>query len=148
MVHYTVSSFRSFASKGCPSGYSKSVCVPACTQKTPNLRCCFLKRRLTNTPRCHCLADGRLSSLYPPSPSFSSFGAASVMLCYCPRASSSIPSRPSVYYPGRFCASLRYDERKSVVVGTTKPRGDTEIPFIVTVYLILANNAMSLFIVT
>ena len=29
--------------------------MSACGQKTPNPRC-FLKRRLTNTPRCHCLA--------------------------------------------------------------------------------------------
>ena len=42
-------------------------------------------------------ADGQLSSLYPPSPSFSSSGAASVMFC-C----SAIPARsstPSVQYP-------------------------------------------------
>ena len=73
------------------------VCVFACTQNTPNLRCCFLKRRLTNTTRRHRLADGQLSSLYPPSPSFSPFGAASVMLCCSPPpASSSTPLRPSV----------------------------------------------------
>ena len=52
--------------------------MSACTQKTPNLPC-FLKRRLTNTPRRDRLADGQLSSLHPPSPSFSSFGAASVI---------------------------------------------------------------------
>ena len=76
------------------------VCVFACTQNTPNLRCCFLKRRLTNTTRRHRLADGQLSSLYPPSPSFSPFGAASVMLCCSPPpASSSTPLRPSVCYP-------------------------------------------------
>ena len=39
-------------------------------------------------------------SLYPPSPSFSSFGAASVMLCCSPPpGSSSTPFRPSVCYP-------------------------------------------------
>ena len=40
-----------------------------------------LKRCLTNTPRRHRLPDGQLSSPYPPSPSFSSFVATSVM-CY------------------------------------------------------------------
>ena len=39
------------------------------------------------------LADDQLSS-----PSFRSFGAASVMLCCFPPASSSTPLRPSVYY--------------------------------------------------
>ena len=38
-------------------------CVSVCTQKAPNLLCCFLERRLTNTPRRHRLADGQLSSL-------------------------------------------------------------------------------------
>ena len=75
------------------------MCVSACTQKAPKLRCYFLKRRLTNTPGYRRLADGQLSSLYPPSPSFSSFGAASVMLCCSRPASSSTPLRPSVYYP-------------------------------------------------
>ena len=75
-------------------------CVSACTQKTPNLRCGFLKRRLTNTPRRHCLADCQLLSLYPPSPSFSSFGAASVILCCSvPSDYSSTPLRPCVHYP-------------------------------------------------
>ena len=73
--------------------------MSACTQKTPNVRC-FLKRRLTKTLRRHRLADGQLASLYPPSPSFSSFDAASVMLCFSPPpASSSTPLRPSVCYP-------------------------------------------------
>ena len=72
----------------------------ACTQKTPNLRFCFFKRRLTNTPRRHRLADDQLSSLYAPSPRFSSFGAASVVLCCsAPPASLSAPLRPSVRYP-------------------------------------------------
>ena len=74
-------------------------CVSVCTQKTPNLRCSFLKRRPTNTPRRHRLADGQLSSFYPPSPSFSSFGAASVMLCCsAPPLCSRTPLRPSVDY--------------------------------------------------
>ena len=66
-------SLGSLACKGFPSGYSKSVCVSACTKKAPNLRCCFLKRRLTNIPRRRHPADGQLSSLYPASLSFSSF---------------------------------------------------------------------------
>ena len=77
--------------KGFPIGYSERVCVSA-------WRTCFPKRRLTNTRRRHRLADGHLSSLYPPSPSFSLFGAASVMLGFSPPASSSTPLRPSVYY--------------------------------------------------
>ena len=78
----------------------RKVCVSACPQKNPNLRCGFRKRRLTNTSRHHRLADGQLSSLYAPPPSFSSFGAASVMMCCSARlASSSAPLRPSVHYP-------------------------------------------------
>ena len=43
-------------------------------------------------PRRHHLADGPLSSLYAPSPSLSSFGAASVIMCCSARpASSSAP---------------------------------------------------------
>ena len=76
------------------------MCVSARTHKTLNLRCWFLKRRLTNTLRRHRLADGQLSSLFPTSPSFSSFDAASVMLCCsAPPARSSTPLRPSVHYP-------------------------------------------------
>ena len=40
-------------------------------------------------PRRHHLADGPLSSLYAPSPSLSSFGAASVMMCCSARPASS-----------------------------------------------------------
>ena len=76
-----------------PNGYSKIMCVSACTQKAPNLRCGFLKRRLTNTPRRHRLADGQLSPLYASLPTFSSFGAASVKMCCSARpAYSSAPS--------------------------------------------------------
>ena len=59
-----IRSFRNLSFEGFPSGYSKSVCAcaSACTQKTPYLRCGFLKRRLTNTSRRHHLADGQLSS--------------------------------------------------------------------------------------
>ena len=68
--------------------------------RAPNLRFFFSKRCLTNTSRRHSRADGELSSLYPSSPSFSSFGAACVMLCCSPTpASSGTPLRPSVYYP-------------------------------------------------
>ena len=48
-------------------------------------------------PRRHYLADG--SSLYAPSPSLSSFGAASVMMFFsAPPASWSVPLRQSVRY--------------------------------------------------
>ena len=56
-------------------------------------------RSLTNTPQRRRQADGQLSSHCPTSPSFSSFGAACVMLCCFPPASSSTPLRPSVNYP-------------------------------------------------
>ena len=46
----------------------------------------------------HRLVDGQLSSPYLPSPSFRSFGAASVMFCSFPPASSSTPLRQSLYY--------------------------------------------------
>ena len=46
----------------------------------------------------HRLADGQLSSPCPPSPSFRSFGATSVMMCSFPPASSGTPLRPSVRY--------------------------------------------------
>ena len=60
----------------------------------------FLKRRLTNPPRRYRLADRQLSSIYLPSPSSSSLGAASVILCCsAPPASSNTPLRPSVHYP-------------------------------------------------
>ena len=72
----------------------RSSLVQHLAQKTPNLRGGFRKRRLTNTPRRHRLADGPLSSLYAPSLSFSSFGAASVMICCSARPAS--PSAPSV----------------------------------------------------
>ena len=51
---------------------------------------------MTNTPRSHRLADGQLSSLYGPLPSFSSFGAASVVCCFARPASSIGPLRLSV----------------------------------------------------
>ena len=61
---------------------------------------CFLKRRPTNNLRRHRLADGQLSSPSPRLPSFSSFGAVSVMLCcFTPPAYSSAPLRSSVCYP-------------------------------------------------
>ena len=55
---------------------------------------------MTNTPRRDRLADGQVSSLYPPLTSFSSFGAAPVMLC-CPAlpACSSTPLPRSVHHP-------------------------------------------------
>ena len=73
----------------------RTVCVCVCPHALRKLRTyeVFRKRRLTNTPRRHRLADGQLSSLYAPLPSFSSFGAASVMMCCSARpASSSAPS--------------------------------------------------------
>ena len=80
-MHCT-SFIRSLGCQGFPADIRKVVCVSACTQKTPNLlRRWFLKRRLTNNPRRHRVADHQLWSLYPHSPSLSSFDAAFVMLC-------------------------------------------------------------------
>ena len=76
----------------------RNVCVSACTRNAPNLPCGFLKRRLTNTPGRYRLADGHLSSLYPPSPSLSSLGTTSMRLCCFPPASSSTSS-------GRLCTT-------------------------------------------
>ena len=75
------------------------MCVCACTQNAPTLCCMFFKRCPTNTPRPHRLPDGQLSAPYSPSPSLSSFGAASVMFCCCLPASLTTTSTPSVHYP-------------------------------------------------
>ena len=85
------------------------MCASACPQKIPNLRGGFRKRRLTNTPRRHRLADGQLSSLYAPLPSFSSFGAASVMMCCSARPASS--SAPSVLPEDRIGRNIIYIRR-------------------------------------
>ena len=57
--------------------------------EAPNLRGGFRKMTPDEHPRRHRLADGPLSSLYAPSPSLSSFGAASVMMCCSARPTSS-----------------------------------------------------------
>ena len=92
---------RSLASKGFPSGYSKSVCVRLHSE---NSEPTILISQTTpdEHPRRHRLADGQLSSFYPASPRFSSFGAASVMCCSAP-ACSSTPLRQSVHYPSMSC---------------------------------------------
>ena len=77
----------------------RKLCVCPCTQKTANRRFFPPKRCLTNIPRRRRQADDQLSLLYPPSPGFSSFGAAYVMMCCFPPTWSCTPSRPSVYYP-------------------------------------------------
>ena len=60
-------------------------------------------------PRRHHLADGPLSSLYTPSPSLSSFGATSVMMCCSARHASS--SAPSVLPEDRIDRNIRYIRR-------------------------------------
>ena len=87
------SSFRSLASKGFPDGYSTCgcVCPPAYRRSEPTRW--FSQMTPDKHPRRHHLADGPFSSLYAPSPSLSSCGAASVMMCCSARpASSSAPS--------------------------------------------------------
>ena len=78
------------------------MCVSACTQKAPNLRFFFLKPCLTNIPRLYRLPDGQLSSPYLPSPSFSSFGAASVMCCFPPASSNT--ALPMLLYTFRLAS--------------------------------------------
>ena len=91
---------RSFSFQRLPTRiFQKYVCVSACTQKLLTSDFFPPKRCLTSTPRRHRQADVQLSLLYPPSPSFSPFGAACVMLCCFPPASSSTPLRLSVCYP-------------------------------------------------
>ena len=62
-------------------------------------------------PRRHHLADGPLSSLYAPSPSLSSFGAASVMMCCSARPASS--RAPSVLPEDRVGRNIIYNRRFS-----------------------------------
>ena len=65
------------------------MCVSACTQKTPNLRCCFLKRRLTNNPRSQRLAGDQFSLLLLTLASFQLVCATAVILrCTAPPACS------------------------------------------------------------
>ena len=71
--------FGTLASKICPSGYSKSVYVSACTQNVLTVRFCSPERCPTNTLRNN-IDIGRRSS-YSPLPSLSSFGAACVKSC-------------------------------------------------------------------
>ena len=70
LFHYGTS----LASKGFPSGPSKRVC-PHPLRKLRTYEAVFAKRRLTNTPRRHRLADGHISPLHSLPPRFSSFGA-------------------------------------------------------------------------
>ena len=55
-------------------------------------------------PRHHHLSDGSLSALHAPSPSLSSFGAASVMMCCSAGPASS--SAPSVLPEERICGNI------------------------------------------
>ena len=98
--------FRSLASKGFPDGYSTGGCV--CMRVCPlSLRSSeptrwFSQMMPDEHPRRHHLADGPLSSLYAPSPSFSSIGAASVMMCCSARAANGF-FNPSLLYLHGVC---------------------------------------------
>ena len=76
------------------------MCVGPPALRTPNLRCRFLKRRLTNTPRRHHLADDQRSSLCRPSARFSSFGAASCDVLFRSSCLFEHTLAASVHYPG------------------------------------------------
>ena len=101
------SSFRSLAFKGFPDGHSTGGCV--CVRlrtEDPNPRSFFCERGLTGTRRRHHLDGGRRSPTYPPSPSLSSFGAASVVMCCSARPASS--SAPSVLPVDRIGRNIIY----------------------------------------
>ena len=71
--------FGSLASKDFPSGYSKSVCVRLHSENSEPTMWFSQTTPDEHNLRRHRTAlriDGQLSSLYAPSPSFSSFGAA------------------------------------------------------------------------
>ena len=75
--------------------FEKRVCACVCPFSLRNSEPMRWFSQMTpdEHPSRHHLADGPLSSLYAPSPSLSSFGAASVMMCCSARpASSSAPS--------------------------------------------------------
>ena len=73
-------------------------------------------------PRRHHLADGPLSSLYTPSPSLSSFGAASVMMCCSARPACS--SAPSVLPEDRIGRNSNFE---LVFVSRNPPDSSNEI---------------------
>ena len=73
-------SFRGLASEGFPSGYSKRVCVSACTQKLRIYDFLPSNDGCRTPPRHYRLAECQLSSPCPPSQNFSSFGAASCLV--------------------------------------------------------------------
>ena len=101
-----VYSFKSLASESFPDGYSTGgcVCPPAHRRSEPTRW--FSQMTPDEHPRRHHLADGPLSSLYAPSPSLSSFGAASVMMCCSARPAFS--SAPSVLPEDRIDRNIIY----------------------------------------
>ena len=82
-------------------------CPPAHRRSEPTMW--FSQMMPDEHPRRHHLADGPLSSLGAPSPSFSSFGAASVMMCCSARPASS--SAHSVLPEDRIGRSIIYVRR-------------------------------------
>ena len=87
-------SFRGLASDGFRGGNSESVCPLSLRNSEPTRGFSLIKIMTPNEhPRRHHHADGPLSPLCATSSILSSFGAASVMMCWCARpASSSAPS--------------------------------------------------------
>ena len=94
-------------------GYLKSVyaCVCPLSLRNSERTRWFTQITPDEHPRRHVLADGLLSSLYAPSLSLSSFGAASVMMfcSACPASSGVLSVVPedrigrNIMYVGRFC---------------------------------------------
>ena len=92
-------SFASLAFKGFPSGYSKSVCVCVRLHSENSAPTMLISRTTPDgtPPDAAALPIASSQTLSPSSPSFSSFGTASVMCCFTPACST--PLRPSVHHP-------------------------------------------------
>ena len=72
-----------------PDGYSTGGCVCPLSLRSSEPTRWFSQMTPDEYPRRHHLADGPLSSLCAPSPSLSSFGATSVVMCCSSRPASS-----------------------------------------------------------
>ena len=95
-----VCSFRSFACKGFPSGYSKSVCVHLHSESSELAKLFSQTTPDKHPPDATALPMANPHNFTHPSPSCSSFGATAVMLCCsAPPASPGTPLRPSVHHP-------------------------------------------------
>ena len=104
-------SFRSLAFKGFPDGYSTGscacMCPPAHRRSEPPI--IFLRTRPDENPPTPPPRPWPTLTLYAPSPSLSSFDAASVMMCCSARPASS--SAPSVLPEDRIGRNITHVRR-------------------------------------